>query len=120
MAVGLTIDSAAHMGLGFMKSVGTRRERIISSLKHLGPPLLHSSVSTFLAISVLTFSVAYIFQVFFKMFLLIILFGAFHGIVVVPLLLDLIGPVGYYRSKEEKEKAERKLTGQIGQIPTKT
>ena len=120
MAVGLTIDSAAHMGLGFMESVGTRRERIISSLKHLGPPLLHGSVSTFLAISVLMFSVAYIFKVFFKMFLLIILFGAFHGIVVVPLLLDLIGPVGYYRSKEEKEKAERALTGQIGQIPTKT
>ena len=36
---------------------------------------------------------------------------------VVPLLLDLIGPVGYYTSIEEKEQAERKLAGQIEQLP---
>lgn len=106
LAVGLTIDFSAHLGLAFMEAVGTRQERARLAVRNLGPPLFHSGFSTFLAVSVLVVARSYIFRVFFKMFVLIIGLGMFHGLIVVPELLSLLGPRGFFNSHHEKEQEE--------------
>lgn len=96
LAVGLTIDFSAHIGLAFMEATGkSRYERVLSAMANLGPPLLHGGISTLLAVSVLSMAVGYAFIIFFRMFILIIGFGMFHGMIVVPQILSLVGPKGY-------------------------
>lgn len=109
LAVGLTIDSAAHIALSFMEAIGTRRDRVRTALQNLGPPVIHGSFSTFLAVSVLSFSVTYVFRTFFKMFTLIIVFGVLHGVLLVPILLGLIGPSSYYKTEQEKTHANQRI-----------
>ena len=113
LAVGLTVDFSAHIGLSFMENVGNRRERAIRALGSLGPPLFHGGFSTFLAISVLAFAKSYVFRIFFRMFLLIIGLGMFHGVVMVPQLLSLFGPDGYFTSGDEKEMEEDELAVKV-------
>ena len=45
VAVGLSIDFSAHIGLAFMEAVGTRHERVIEALHNLGPSLVHGGIS---------------------------------------------------------------------------
>lgn len=113
LAVGLTIDSAVHIGIGFMEAVGTRKDRIVDAISYFGPPLLHGSISTLLAITILAFHDAHIFQTLFEMFVLVIVFGAFHGLLFIPILLALFGPPGYYETEDDKEHAAGRAAGTI-------
>lgn len=108
LVIGLTIDFSAHIGVSFMESIGSRKQRASQALKLLGPPLLHGGISTFLAVSVLIFARSFVFKVFFKIFFLIVALGMFHGMVVVPQILYTIGPSGYYSSQMQKV---RKING---------
>merc|ERR1711860_235558 len=54
--------------------------------------ILNGGITTFLALVLLGFSQSHVFITFFKVFLLTVLFGLFHGIVFLPVLLSLLGP----------------------------
>lgn len=58
----------------------------------MGSSVFHGAVSTFLAIIILAFSKSYIFEVFFKMWFGIIIFGVANGFILLPVLLSFIGP----------------------------
>lgn len=115
LVVGLTIDFSAHIGLSFMEAVGTRVERAKIACTKLGPPLVHGGISTTLAIFPLVAAKSYVFGIFSRMFFLIIAFGMFHGLIIVPQILSLLGPTGFFRSQNEKETRENaiyeRLTG---------
>jgi len=108
LSVGLTIDFSSHITIGFMSSVGSRYERVCGGLTHLGPPLTHAGITTFIATGILVFSTTYVFKLFFKMFMMIIAFGMFHGLVLVPVVLWKLGPDGFFERdgdfKEEEDK----------------
>ncbi|XP_059611969.1 patched domain-containing protein 3-like [Phlebotomus argentipes] len=95
LAVGLCVDYAAHIGHSFLTVTGTRNQRALSTLMHIGEAVLYGGGSTLLALSLLATSKAYIFTSFFKIFLLVILFGLFHGIVFLPVILSIVGPPPY-------------------------
>ena len=57
-----------------------------------------------LALSLLVTSRSHIFTSFFKIFLLICLFGLFHGLVMLPVLLCLLGPVDISEEQLEADK----------------
>ena len=57
-----------------------------------------------IALSLLVTSRSHIFTSFFKIFLLICLFGLFHGLVMLPVLLCLLGPVDISEEQEEADK----------------
>ena len=59
----------------------------------MGSSVFHGGFSTFLAISALGNSQSYIFVVFFKMWVGIILFGMSNGFLLLPVILSYIGPV---------------------------
>lgn len=118
LAVGLCVDYAAHVGHTFLVTgPGTKQERALETVTHIVPAVMYGGFSTLLAVSMLANSEAYTFQAFFKVsqksntffhltvirlnssyfrfvqiFLLVIIFGLFFGLVFLPVILSYFGP----------------------------
>lgn len=106
LATGLCVDYAAHVGHTFLTlTEGSSTERSFKTVTSIGSAVLLGGGSTFLSVSLLSMSKAYTFQSFFKIFLLVILFGLFNGLMFLPVGLSLIGP-GAYKSEKHKTTAE--------------
>lgn len=100
LAIGLCVDYAAHVGHTFLTiQDGSRHERAYKTVTSIGTAVLLGGGSTLLSLSLLSMSKAYTFQSFFKIFLLVILFGLFNGLIFLPVVLSLIGP-GSYKIKD--------------------
>ena len=69
----------------------------------MGPAVINGGITTFLALLLLGFSKSHVFITFFKVFLLTVAFGLFHGVIFFPVLLSLCGPDN---DKESNEAAE--------------
>ena len=92
LAIGLSVDYSVHVAHAFLQIPGTRQERVDKALEEMGTAVVHGAFSTFLAVLILSSSQSYIFRIFFKQFFGICVFGASHGLVLLPTLLSLIGP----------------------------
>ncbi|XP_076462610.1 patched domain-containing protein 3-like isoform X2 [Babylonia areolata] len=95
LAIGLAVDYSAHIGHMFMTVTGTRSERVKETLGEMGPPVFYGGFSTFLAFVLLAGSNSYVFTTFFKVFLLVVIYGLFHGLLFLPVLLSWLGPQPY-------------------------
>ncbi|XP_032219705.2 patched domain-containing protein 3 [Nematostella vectensis] len=95
LAVGLAVDYSSHIGHMFMITPGTHEDRARITMRDMGPAVLNGGFSTFLAFVLLAASDSYIFGVFFKIFFLVVLFGMWHGMAYLPVLLSSIGPAPY-------------------------
>lgn len=90
MCIGFSVDYSAHISYAYLSSDGlTANDKMKSALHSLGMPIFQGSVSTILGIAILAFAPSYIFLTFFKTVFLVILFGALHGILLLPVLLSL-------------------------------
>lgn len=76
------------------------------ALSQMGSSIFHGAFSTFLAIAVLGSSASYIFVVFYKMWVGIIVFASSNGFLLLPVLLSYIGPVKDNVRPEEKSKGD--------------
>ena len=85
-------------------STGTRLERTLNSLEKIGPAVFNGGLTTFLALVFCGVSTSHTFVTFFKVFVLTVVFGAYHdhGLVLLPVLLSLLGP--NYHSDDRNEK----------------
>lgn len=72
--------------------------RMRKSLVAIAPAILHGGLSTILAVALLAFSEVYVFVSFFKIFVLVVVFGLYNGLVLLPILLANFGP-NYKTSK---------------------
>lgn len=109
VAVGFSCDVVVHIARSFMEQVGSRRERAIAAHEELGPPVFHAVLSTVVAVLAFSAASSYIVQSLFSGLASILTLAAAHGLILLPILLSLFGPDGFYRSKEDKEAAERTL-----------
>ena len=109
IAMGLAVDYSAHIGHGFMVETGTRNDRIYKTLVDLGPAVLNGGTSTFLAFVLLVTSKSYVFSTFFKIFFLIVVFGLYHGLVFLPVILSLVGPAPANHGVSPEPKPQRKV-----------
>ena len=114
ISIGLSVDYSAHIGHSFMVQGGSRDERMVKTLTNIGPAVLNGGFSTFCAFVLLAFSKSQTYLVFFKVFFLVVLFGLFHGLVFLPVILSLVGPKSQtLESEEEVEEpkwAEKSLS----------
>jgi len=104
ISIGLCVDYSAHVAHAFMSSTGTRAERVNKALAEIGPAVFNGGFSTFLAFVLLAGSKSHVFATFFKVFFLVVIFGLFNGLLLLPVVLSLIGPTSYSESAQEKTK----------------
>nr|SVE88835.1 EOG090X0BEK [Daphnia sinensis] len=95
LAIGLCVDYAAHVAHTFMTKSGTRNERAAATISSIGPAVFHGGFSTFLAFIFLANSDSHVFITFFKVFVLVVAYGLFHGLILFPVILSLIGPAPF-------------------------
>ncbi|CDJ36599.1 LOW QUALITY PROTEIN: uncharacterized protein EMH_0091690 [Eimeria mitis] len=77
--------------------------RAIEALVLMGNPLFHGASSTLLGILLLGFSESFVFTVFFRMMVMVVLFGAAHGMVLLPVILSWLGPMTVNHNASEVE-----------------
>ena len=93
VALGLAVDYSAHIAHAFMTISGeSRDERVSKTIIAMGPAVFNGGFSTFLAFSILMVSKSFVFKVFFKIFFLVVVFGLYHGLVFLPVVLSFLGP----------------------------
>jgi hypothetical protein len=90
---GLCVDYSAHIMHRFLTESGGREERVRTTLTNIGPAVFNGGVSTFLAFILLATSKSHVFSSFFKIFFLVVTFGLYHGLLFLPVLLSVVGPL---------------------------
>lgn len=93
MSVGFSVDYTAHICHAFLTVDGeNRNERVNEAIILSGGPIFNGAMSSLIGIIMLAFSESYVFTSFFKVMVLVILFGLGQAIFFLPVILSLIGP----------------------------
>ncbi|XP_031837456.2 patched domain-containing protein 3 [Nomia melanderi] len=124
LGIGLCVDYAAHVAHAFVHAasdIGSedRIKRAHVAVRYIGAAVAYGAGSTLLALSMMAFSESYVFHAFLRIFVLVILFGLWHGLFLLPVILSTIGPrsLQQYKSKPSSEK-EYEETATIDTVTT--
>ncbi|KAI8059658.1 patched family-domain-containing protein [Gongronella butleri] len=96
ICVGISVEFCCHIARAFMVANGSLLARARSSLAHVGSSVFSGiTLTKFAGIIVLAFTRSKIFEVYyFRMYLAIVIYGALHGLILLPILLSLVGGKG--------------------------
>uniref|UniRef100_A0A8C3LS47 Patched 2 n=1 Tax=Chrysolophus pictus TaxID=9089 RepID=A0A8C3LS47_CHRPC len=93
-SVGIGVEFTVHVALGFLTAVGSRNVRSAAALEHTFAPVMDGAVSTLLGVLMLASSeFDFIMRYFFAVLTILTLLGLLNGLVLLPVLLSVIGPV---------------------------
>ena len=90
-AIAFCVPYDSQVTHSFLVEPGNKDERIVATLQNIGPAVFNGGFSTFLAFILLAGSKSHVFITFFKIFFLVVTFGLFHGLILLPVVLSLIG-----------------------------
>ncbi|KAL6758348.1 patched family-domain-containing protein [Haematococcus lacustris] len=94
MALGIAVEFCAHVLHAFTTAPGSRPQRMAAALEKCGASVLSGITFTKLVgVAVLAAARTQIFRVYyFRLYLALVVLGALHGLVLLPILLALVGP----------------------------
>lgn len=73
-------------------TVDISEEKVLYMMENIAPAVLNGGFSTLLAMSLLVTAKSHVAMSFFKIFFMICIFGLFHGLILLPTVLCMIGP----------------------------
>ncbi|XP_048366451.1 patched domain-containing protein 3 [Sphaerodactylus townsendi] len=95
MCIGFSVDCSAHVSYAFVSSKKTSlNDKAVDALYRLGYPMVQGAISTIVGVLALSMTDTYIFRAFFKIIFLVILLGAAHGLLFIPVFLTFFGFCG--------------------------
>ena len=101
MAIGLLVDFLMHIMLRYYETTGnTRHAKVKETLQTMGSSIMLGGLTTFLGVIPLAFSTTKIFMTVFISFLAMVTIGCSVGLVVLPVLLSIFGPVATATSSQ--------------------
>jgi len=93
MSIGVGVIFAAHVTLGFINAHGNRTERTIETLDIFFAPTIDGAVTMLLGVVLLSLSpFTFVVKYFFVVWVIIVFFGVFNGVFVLPVILCVMGP----------------------------
>ncbi|TKR57948.1 hypothetical protein L596_030585 [Steinernema carpocapsae] len=117
MSIGFCVDFAAHLAYNFAKGLNlSSADRIRNALYSVGTPILQSASSTILGVSFMASTESYVFRSFLKTIILVIVLGALHGLVILPVLLTIFhcnGNIDEETKNEDKNSEENTSTSSL-------
>lgn len=91
MCIGFSVDFSAHVSYAFVKAPGeTGLEKMQNAFEKIAFPVVLGGVSTILGLLGMASTNVYIFRVFFKTMILVMLFGLLHGLLFLPTIMMTI------------------------------
>ncbi|XP_023239567.1 patched domain-containing protein 3-like [Centruroides sculpturatus] len=94
MSAGFSVDFSAHVAYAYKCCQEESSEKKIkASLYAAGYPVIQGCLSTILGIVPLAFGPSYLFLLFFKQILLVMIFAALNGLILLPVLLSIADSV---------------------------
>jgi hypothetical protein len=130
MALGIAVEFNAHILHSFCVTPGTRPARARAALVKMGAPVTTGiTLTKFAGVVVLAFARTQIFEVYyFRLYLALVILGAAHGLVLLPIALSRFGPPswnevaaaaagggGSRRRGGAREEVEFEASGSFGQ-----
>ncbi len=110
-SLGFGVEFCNHIGMNFMRQKGSRGVRSRRALGEMGSSVLVGITFTkFIGVIVLAFANSTLFKLYyFRMYLFIIIFGAFNGLMFLPTILSWFGPATDRSELIEEYKSEKFL-----------